>query len=144
MGIFRSITLLPCSLSSHILCCSAGHKNRSTPYLRHVIFLFHASSQTLGPSREHKRDDEHAPEVQGPVTDIPYGQGGPLKPSVCGSRYVSTTARVLKSHAIEAYTVFICSHFRTQGKLTTDCDGSVRHRKWSEPARTLSWLLPRT
>ncbi len=31
-----------------------------------------------------------------------------------------------------------------QGKLTTDCDGSARHRKWSESAGTLLWLLPRT
>ncbi len=84
--VYRNITLFPCSSSSHIFCCSAGHKNRLTPYLRHVIFLFHASSQSLGPSREHKRDNGHAPEVQGPATNIPYGQGGPLKPSVHGPR----------------------------------------------------------
>ncbi len=40
-----------------------------------------------------------------------------------------------------AYSVFICSHFRTQGKLATDCDGSVEHRKWQEPAGTLSVAL---
>ncbi len=28
-----------------------------------------------------------------------------------------------------------------QGKLTTDCDGPVRHRKWQEPAGTLSMAL---
>ncbi len=57
-----------------------------------VIFLFHACLQTLGPSREHKRDEGKAPGVQGPATNI---LAGPLKPSVRGSRNVSTTARVL-------------------------------------------------
>ncbi len=28
-----------------------------------------------------------------------------------------------------------------QGKLTTDCDGSVEHEKWQEPAGTLSMAL---
>ncbi len=28
-----------------------------------------------------------------------------------------------------------------QGKLTTDCDGSVEHGKWQEPAGTLSMAL---
>ncbi len=28
-----------------------------------------------------------------------------------------------------------------QGKFTTDCDGSVRHEKWQEPAGTLSMAL---
>ena len=28
-----------------------------------------------------------------------------------------------------------------QGKLTTDCDGSVEHEKWQEPAGTLSVAL---
>ncbi len=32
------------------------------------LSLFHACKQTLGPSREHERDDGHAPEVQGPAT----------------------------------------------------------------------------
>ncbi len=40
-----------------------------------------------------------------------------------------------------AHIVFICSHFRTQGTLTTDCDGSARHRKWQEPAGTLLMAL---
>ncbi len=66
--------------------------NRSTPYLRHVIFLFRACLQTLGLSREHERDEGKAPGVQGPATNI---LGGPLKPSVRGSRNISTTARVL-------------------------------------------------
>ncbi len=43
-----------------------------------------------------------------------------------------------KSHAIKAHIVFICSHFRTQGELTTDCDGLVEHEKWQEPAGTLN------
>ncbi len=40
-----------------------------------------------------------------------------------------------------AYFVFIRSHFWTQGKLTTNCDGSVKHGKWQEPAGTLSVAL---
>ncbi len=40
-----------------------------------------------------------------------------------------------------AHIIFICSHFRMQGKFTTDCDGSVRHEKWQEPAGTLSMAL---
>ncbi len=40
-----------------------------------------------------------------------------------------------------AHFVFICSHFRMQGKLATDCDGSVKHRKWQEPAGTLLMAL---
>ncbi len=44
-------------------------------------------------------------------------------------------------NAFVAYFVFMRSHFRTQGKLTTDCDGSVKHGKWQEPAGTLSVAL---
>ncbi len=40
-----------------------------------------------------------------------------------------------------AHFVFICSHFQMQGKLTTDCDGSVKHGKWQEPVGTLSVAL---
>ncbi len=45
------------------------------------------------------------------------------------------------ANAFVAYFIFIRPHFRTQGKLTTDCDGSVEHRKWQEPAGTLLMAL---
>ncbi len=48
---------------------------------------------------------------------------------------------VPNANAFVAYFVFIRSHFRMQGKLTTDCDGSVKHGKWQEPAGTLSVVL---
>ncbi len=47
---------------------SAGHKIRSTPYLRHVIFLFRASLQTLGHPENAKGMMGETPEVQGPAT----------------------------------------------------------------------------
>ncbi len=85
-----------------------------------------------------------APEVQGPAT-LHSRRTGRTTEAFCSQvENISTTARVLESHAVEAHTVFIRSHFRMQGKLTTDCDGSARHRKWSESAGTLLWLLPRT
>ncbi len=120
---FRNIALLSCSLSSHIFCCSAGHKNRLTPYLRHVIFLFHPSSQTLGPSREHERDNGRAPEVQGPANNIPYRQGGPLKPSVCGPRNISTTASVLvPTHFWHTSSLYVLIFRRKESSQLTAMD----------------------
>ncbi len=72
---------------------------------------------------------------------IPTGQGRPLKPSALRVENFSTWPECYESHAIAAHIVFICSHFRTQGEFTTDCDGSVRHKKWQEPAGTLSMAL---
>ncbi len=72
---------------------------------------------------------------------IPYGQGGPLKPSALHIENFSIRPECLESHAIMAHIVFMRSHFRTQGKFTTDCDGLVRHEKWQEPAGTLSVAL---
>ena len=41
-----------------------------------------------------------------------------------------------------AYFVFIRSHFRTQGKLTTDCDGNTENGR--NQRELFQWLLPRT
>ncbi len=71
----------------------------------------------------------------------PTGQGGPLKPSALRVKNILTRPECYESHAITAHIIFICSHFRTQGKFTTDCNGSVRHEKWQEPAGTLSMAL---
>ncbi len=85
-----------------------------------------------------------APEVQGPATLHSLWTGRTTEAFCMWVEIRLDHSQSAQSHAIEAHTIFICSHFRTQGRLATDCDGSVRHRKWSEPAGTLSWLLPRT
>ncbi len=72
---------------------------------------------------------------------IPTRQGGPLKPSALRVENISTQPECYESHAIAAHIVFICSHFQMQGKFTANCDGSVRHEKWQEPAGNLLMAL---
>ena len=91
----------------------------------------------------------NAPGVQGPATNI---LGGPLKPPVCRSRNISTTARVrvltqslrleyrlVKKNASArgSLVLYTRSRFWMQGEFATDCDGSAKHGKWKEPAGTL-------
>ncbi len=117
--VFRIITLLTCSSSSQIFCRLAGHN--VTPYLRHVISLFCASKQTLGPSREHERDDGHAPEVQGPATNI--RRTGRTTEAFCSRAEKRLShCRCASANTFCNASPYICSRFQMQRKLATDCD----------------------
>ncbi len=110
----------------------------------HVILLFHASSQTLGLSREHERDDGEAPEVQGPATNIPYGQGGPLKPSVCRPSNISTTASVLvPTHLWRTSSLYVLIFGRKESSQPTAMD-RYNTENGRNQRELFQWLLPRT
>ncbi len=68
--VFHFIIHLLHSSFSRILCHIGRHRADQLLTLRHVISLFSASEQTLGPSREYERDNGHAPEVRGPATTL--------------------------------------------------------------------------
>ncbi len=109
---FHYIALLSCSSSSHIFCRSAGHKNRLTPYLRHVIFLFHASSQTLGPSREHERDNGASTRSSGPSSQHSLQTGQTTEAFCLRAEKRLDHSQCAKAHTFVAYFVLYVLIFR--------------------------------
>ena len=129
--VFHSIAHLPYSSSSCILCHLARHRADQLPTLRHVISLFRASEQTLAPSREHERDNGHAPEIWGPATTL------------CGVEQTSwifcSRAERCLGHSSSASAMawstmlhLMRSRFGTQGKAHNQLRWIGIHGKWQE------------
>ncbi len=94
--------------------------------LPEACYLFIPCLQTnLGAVQRTRKGQWACTRSPGPRYHVPKGWSGPLEPSVCGPRCILATASVLVPNAFWQHTAFIRSHFQTQRKLATDCDGSV-------------------
>ncbi len=130
-AVFCFIAHLPRSSSSCILCCLARYRADQLLTLRHVISLFRASEQTLGLSREHERDDGHAPEIQGPSTTL---YGAERTSWIFCSRAERRLSHSLSASATVWSTMLHLMHsqFGMQGKARNRLRWIGIHGKWQE------------